>query len=150
MLTKRFGPGQKIMYNIAFGTFNDLKIVLDDGQVVNVEDFATDPVVLNDLETRVAAMEDQIEDSILPSIKTNLDLLTALTARVVLVEADVATKQDLLSATHPLSVADSDVHFAWLPGEASYDERLDALEAGAGSTAIQQLYVRVSSLETLQ
>ena len=150
MLTKRFGPGQKLLYNIAFGTFNDLKIVLDDGQVVNVEDFATDPVVLNDLETRVAAMEDQIEDSILPSIKTNLDLLTALTARVVLVEADVATKQDLLSATHPLSVADNDVHFAWLPGEASYDERLDALEAGAGSTAIQQLYVRVSSLETLQ
>ena len=150
MLTKRFGPGQRLMHNIAFGTFNDLKIVLDDGQVVNVEDFATDPVVLNDLETRVAAMEDQIEDSILPSIKTNLDLLTALTARVVLVEADVATKQDLLSATHPLSVAGDDVHFAWLPGEASYDERLDALEAGAGSTAIQQLYVRVSSLETLQ
>ena len=150
MLTKRFGPGQRLMHNIAFGTFNDLKIVLDDGQVVNVEDFATDPVVLNDLETRVAAMEDQIEDSILPSIKTNLDLLTALTARVVLVEADVATKQDQLTATHPLSVTDDDVHFAWLPGEASYDERLDALEAGAGSTAIQQLYVRVSSLETLQ
>ena len=149
MITKRFGPGQRLMHNIAFGTFNDLKIVLDDGQVLNVEDFATDPVVLNDLETRVAAMEDQIEDSILPSIKTNLDLLTALTARVVLVEADVATKQDLLTATHPLSVADADVHFAWLPGEASYDERLDALEAGAGSTAIQQLYVRVSNLESL-
>ena len=87
-------------------------------------------------------MEDQIENVILPLIKTNLDLVTALTA-------EVATKQDLLTATHPLSVADADVHFAWLPGEASYDERLDALEAGAGSTAIQQLYVRVSSLETL-
>ena len=49
MLTKRFGPGQRLLHNIAFGTFNDLKIVLDDGQVVNVEDFATDPVVLNGL-----------------------------------------------------------------------------------------------------
>ena len=47
MLTKRFGPGQRLLHNIAFGTFNDLKIVLDDGQVVNVEDFATDPAVLN-------------------------------------------------------------------------------------------------------
>ena len=150
MLTKRFGPGQRLLHNIAFGTFNDLKIVLDDDQVVNVEDFATDPAVLNGLETRVAALENQIEDSILPQIKTNLDLLTALTARVDSVEVEVATKQDQLTASYPLSVANDDVHFSWLPGEASYDERLDALEAGAGSTAIQQLYVRVSSLETLQ
>ena len=47
MLTKRFGPGQRLLHNIAFGTFNDLKIVLDDGTVVDVEDFATDPAVLN-------------------------------------------------------------------------------------------------------
>ena len=150
MLTKRFGPGQKLLYNEAFGTFNDLKIVLDDGQVVNVEDFATDPAVLNGLEARVAAIEDQIEDSILPQIKSNLDSLTALTARVDSIEADVATKQDQLTASYPLSVAGDDVHFSWLPGQASYDERLDALEAGAGSTAIQQLFVRVSSLESLQ
>ena len=143
MITKRFGPGQRLMHNIAFGTFNELKIVLDDGQVVNVEDFATDPVVLNDLETRVATLEDQIENVILPLIKTNLDLVTALAA-------EVAGKQDQLTASYPLSVVGDDVHFSWLPGEASYDERLDALEAGAGSTAIQQLYVRVSSLETLQ
>ena len=150
MLTKRFGPGQKLLYNEAFGTFNDLKIVLDDGQVVNVEDFATDPAVLNGLEARVAAIENQIEDSILPQIKSNLDSLTALTARVDSIEAVVATKQDLLTASYPLSVAGDDVHFSWLPGQASYDERLDALEAGAGSTAIQQLFVRVSSLESLQ
>ena len=143
MITKRFGPGQRLLHNIAFGTFNELKIVLDDGQVVNVEDFATDPVVLNDLETRVATLEDQIENVILPLIKTNLDLVTALAA-------EVAGKQDQLTASYPLSVVGDDVHFSWLPGEASYDERLDALEAGAGSTAIQQLYVRVSSLETLQ
>ena len=143
MLTKRFGPGQRLLHNIAFGTFNELKIVLDDGEVVNVEDFATDPAILNGLEARVATLEDQIENVILPLIKTNLDLVTALAA-------DVATKQDQLTASYPLSVANDDLHFAWLPGEASYDERLDALEAGAGSTAIQQLYVRVSSLETLQ
>ena len=124
--------------------------MLDDGQVVNVEDFATDPAVLNGLEARVAAIEDQIEDSILPQIKSNLDSLTALTARVDSVETDVATKQDQLTASYPLSVAGDDVHFSWLPGQASYDERLDALEAGAGSTAIQQLFVGVSSLESLQ
>ena len=143
MLTKRFGPGQRLLHNIAFGTFNDLKIVLDDGQVVNVEDFATDPAVLNGLEARVATLENQIENVILPLIKTNLDLVTALAA-------EVAGKQDQLTASYPLNVVGDDVHFSWLPGEASYDERLDALEAGAGSTAIQQLYVRVSSLETLQ
>ena len=47
------------MYNIAFGTLNDLKIVLDGGTVVDVEDVATDPAVLNGLETRVAALENQ-------------------------------------------------------------------------------------------
>ena len=149
MLTKRFGLGQRLLHNIAFGTFNDLKIVLDDGQVVNVEDFATDPAVLNGLEARVAALEVQIEDSILPQIKTNLELLTALTARMDSVEAEVATKQDQLTASYPLSVANDDVHFSWLPGDRSYETRLNALEAGAGSTAIQQLYVRLSSLETL-
>ena len=120
-----------------------MKIVLDDGEVVNVESFATDPAVLNGLESRVAELENQIEDVILPLIKTNLDLVTALTA-------EVAGKQNQLTASYPLSISGDDVHFSWLPGEASYDERLDALEAGAGSTAIQQLYVRVSSLETLQ
>ena len=57
MLTKRFGPGQRLLHNIAFGTFNELKIVLDDGEVVNVEDFAPDPALLNGLETRVAALD---------------------------------------------------------------------------------------------
>ena len=130
------------MHNIAFGTFNELKIVLDDGEVVNVEDFATDPIVLNNLETRVATLEDQIENVILPLIKTNLDLVTALAA-------EVAGKQDQLTASYPLSVANDDVHFAWQPSDVSYETRLDSLEAGAGSTAIQQLYVRVSSLESL-
>ena len=143
MLSKRYGPGQKLLYNIAFGTFNDLKIVLDDGEVVNVEDFATDPAVLNGLEARVATLEDEIENVLLPLIKTNLDLVTALAEEVV-------TKQNQLTASYPLSVADDNLHFSWLPGEASYDQRLDVLEAGAGTTALEQLYVRVSSLETLQ
>ena len=143
MLSKRYGPGQKLLYNIAFGTFNDLKIVLDDGEVVNVEDFATDPAVLNGLEARVATLEDEIENVLLPLIKTNLELVTALAEEVV-------TKQNQLTASYPLSVADDNLHFSWLPGEASYDQRLDALEAGAGSTAIEQLFVRISSLETLQ
>ena len=150
MLSKRFGPGQKLLYNIAFGTFNELKIVLDDGEVVNVEDFATGPVILNGLELRVAAMENQIEHVILLLIKTNLDLLTALTARLDLVEAEVAGKQIQLTASYPLSVVGDDVHFSWLPGDESCETRLDALEAGAGSTAIQQLYVRISSFESLQ
>ena len=143
MLSKRYGPGQKLLYNIAFGTFNDLKIVLDDGEVVNVEDFATDPAVLNGLEARVATLEDEIENVLLPLIKTNLELVTALAEEVV-------TKQNQLTASYPLSVADDNLHFSWLPGEASYDQRLDVLEAGAGTTALEQLYVRVSSLETLQ
>ena len=94
-------------------------------------------------------MEDQIEDSILPSIKTNLDLLTALTARMDSVEAEVATKQNQLTASYPLSVANDDVHFSWLPSDESYEARLDSLEVGAGSTVVQQLYVRVSNLESL-
>ena len=143
MLSKHFGPGQKLLYNIAFGTFNELKIVLDDGEVVNVEDFATGPVILNGLELRIAAMENQIEHVILLLIKTNLDLVTALAGQL-------ATKQDQLTASYPLSVEDDNLHFSWLPGEASYDQRLDALEAGAGSTASEQLFVRISSPETLQ
>ena len=137
------------MYNFAFGTFNYLKTVLDDGTIVNVKNFATDPAILNGLESRVAALENQIEDIILPLIKTNLNLLTALTARMDLVEAEVATMQNQLTASYPLSVANDDLHFSWLPSDESYETRLDSLEAGAGSTAIQQLYVRVSNLESL-
>ena len=68
MLTKRFGPGQQLLYNIAFGTFNELKIVLDDGEVVNEEDFATDPAPLNGLEARVDALGNQVTYLILSLI----------------------------------------------------------------------------------
>ena len=147
MITKRFGPGQRLLHNIAFGTFNELKIVLDDGEVVNVEDFATDPVILNDLETRVAALENQVTNLVLPLIQNNLNLITAITTRLDLVEVEVAGKQNQLTATFPLSVANDDVHFAWLGN--SYETRLDSLEASGGSTALQQMFVRVSALESM-
>ena len=149
MLTKRFGPGQRLLHNIAFGTFNDLKIVLDDGEIVDVADLAPDPELLNVLESRVAALENQVTNLVLPLIQNNLNLIAALTTRLDLVEVEVATKQNQLTASYPLSIAGDDVHFDWQSSEASYETRLNALEASAGSTAIQQLFVRVSALETL-
>ena len=94
-------------------------------------------------------MENQVTNLVLPLIQNNLNLITALATRLDLVEADVAGKQDQLTASYPLSVSNNDVHFAWQSPDQSYETRLDALEAGAGSTAIQQLYARLSSLEML-
>ena len=150
MITKRFGPGQRLMHNTSFGIFDDLKIVLNDGAVVDVEDFASDPAVLTSLEARVAVLENQVTNLVLPLIQNNLNLITALTTRMDSVETEVAGKQNQLTASYPLSIAGDGVNFSWLPSDASYESRLDTLEAGAGSTAIQQLYVRVSALESLQ
>ena len=43
-------------------------------------------------------------------------------------------------------MAGDDVHFAWVG--ASYEGRLDSLEAGAGSSGLAQLFVRISALES--
>ena len=52
-------------------------------------------------------MVNQVTNPVLPLIQNNLNLITALTARLDLVEVDVAGKQDQLTASYPLSISGS-------------------------------------------
>ena len=58
-------------------------------------------------------------------------------------------KQNVLTATYPLSVSGDDVHFSWASSDTPYEEILDSLESGADSSSISQLIVRVSPLEIM-